>query len=172
MFPANNLFLQNDKLRKYICNYHINLIDINKPTDINRFKTDLQQIFGMLQCRKNKERMKDYFHENKAYFQNIDINTCTAFAEMLHSQELKRHIITLANGKETVDMCQALDELYQDGVNFGISQGISLGLQKLIETIQEFGGSKDDAISKVAEKFNLPYSDAVQNVEKHWKTTS
>ena len=40
-----------DLLRTYLLNYRVNLIDAGNMENINRFHTDLQQIFGVLQYR-------------------------------------------------------------------------------------------------------------------------
>ena len=44
-----------DILRTYLPNYRINLIDAGNVEHIDRFRTDLQQIFGVLQYRGKKE---------------------------------------------------------------------------------------------------------------------
>ena len=166
MFSPDNQILQNISLQKYISNYRINLIDGNNINDINRFQSDLQQIFGMLQCKKDKKKLQNYIQQNETYFKNIDMNTYQAFAELLHSEELMKKAAESASRKERLDMCQALKELYQDGVNQGISQGIT----SLIEATQEFGHTKEDAVFKIMEKFHLDRPSAIENVEKYWKT--
>lgn len=154
-----------ENLLQYIPNFHINLIDANHLENIHLFQSDLQYIFGMLQYRKDKDALQKYVQQNKSYFENLDIDTCYALAEFLNSNQLKEKAATLANGKEDVDMCQALRDLYNDGLSQGLSQG---RLHGVIETAQEFGLSKEDTILKVMNKFNIEYIDALEHVNTYW----
>ena len=48
-----------EALKQFVPNYHINVLDINQLQDISQYKTDLQVVFGMLKCRKEKEKIKN-----------------------------------------------------------------------------------------------------------------
>ncbi len=58
---------QREYLIPYISNYKINLIEPAKLEDLSCYKTDLQQVFGMLKYRKDKEKLIDYINKNKDY---------------------------------------------------------------------------------------------------------
>lgn len=47
-------------LKKYVQNYRINLIDVGNLKNLERFQTDLQEIFGMIQCKGSKEKLIEY----------------------------------------------------------------------------------------------------------------
>ena len=51
---------KNKILKKYVSNYRINLIDAGNIKDLENFYTDLQEIFGMLQCRQDKAQLLNY----------------------------------------------------------------------------------------------------------------
>lgn len=85
-------------------------------------------VFGMLKCRKNKEKLLHYVEQNRIYWENLDEETGDAVKVLLRSENLLK---TLPQNKAGgVNMCQALEELYQDGINEGISQGISQGINQ------------------------------------------
>lgn len=104
-------------LKKYVPNYTINLIDPRKLGDLSCFQTDLQMVFGMLKYRKRKDELLKYVQKNRSYFSSIDEESYHALRVMLGSEES----LKLVEEKEgEVNMCQALDELYQDGVEKGM----------------------------------------------------
>lgn len=66
-----------------------------------------------------------YVQENKDFFQKIDQDTYYAIRAFLHSEsKLKKALTKVENrGEERIDMCKALDDLY----NSGVEQGHTLG---------------------------------------------
>lgn len=105
-----------ETLKSYVPNYRINLVDVGNMEDIKRFKTDLQKIFGMLQYRGQMQELKNYIKENEDYFRNIDIETYQAAREFLHSKKMLKAYKTKQNGKGKIDMCKALEDLYNSGI--------------------------------------------------------
>lgn len=92
--------------------------------------------------------------------------------------------------EEVKSMCKALEELMKDELdacrNFGFKQGIEQGIERgieqgmeqgmvrgiksLIETCQELGLSKEETLIRVKNKFSLEEENAVESLEKYWKT--
>ena len=118
---------ENMILKKYVQNYRINLIDAGNLKNLERFQTDLQEIFGMIQCKGSKEKLIEYLREKEPYFRNVDEETYQAIREFLHSEKILKGQIKKEEGKETVDMCKALEDLYNDGIERGMEQGIEQG---------------------------------------------
>ena len=115
-------------LQKYVSNYRINLIEVNRIEDVTKYKSDLQMMFHMLEYRKDKRRLLEYTKEHSEYFQKLDSETLQAMAVLLNTGKL------LAKVKEKKgadgNMCQALEEYYQDGVQEGIEKGIEKGIEQ------------------------------------------
>ena len=109
-------------LKKLIPNYHINLLDINKLEDTSQYKTDLHIIFEMLKCRKDKKKIQSYIQENAEYFQHIDVDTYNVLRILLKAEKQLEEIKKM--DKEEIDMCEALQGIFDDGVELGIKQGI------------------------------------------------
>ena len=81
MFQINERLQNNETFQQYISNYKINIIDVGSLEAIERFRTDLQIVFGMVQYRGNTEN------------------------------KLKKILANVENkGEEKVDMCKALDD--------------------------------------------------------------
>ena len=113
-----------------IPNYRINLIDVNELAQNNSFKTDLQWIIGMLQYKDDKKALQKYINEHDDFFRKIDGDTLGAANALLGSRLVPKED---EQEKGEINMCKALDDLYQDGVNEGVSQGLRQGREQGIE---------------------------------------
>ena len=157
---------ENQKLlREYVPNYRINLVDAGNQEHLERFQSDLQEILGMLKCRGNKKELLDYMNKREEYFRNVDEETYQVMREFLHSEKMLKENVERIEGKETVDMCKALDELYNDGIEQGIERGMIRGT---IETMKEFNISMEEAIERISKKFEITKEQAKEEVEKYW----
>ena len=59
---------------------------------------------------------------NKEYFTSVDMETYQALRSFLHSEKMLKKF-TDSDKEVRIDMCQALEELYQDGVKDGEKAG-------------------------------------------------
>ena len=149
---------KNAVLKEYVPNYRINLIDAGNLEHLERFKSDLQEVLGMIQCRGDKESLLKYINDRKEYFQNVDEETYYVIREFLHSERMLKGNIEKSQGKGTVDMCKALEDLYNEGIVKGV-----------VETLFDCGIEKDVAIQKVMQKFEIPREQAEKDVESYWR---
>lgn len=160
-------------LKKYVPNYWINVFEADNVEDITCFKTDLQKIIGMLKCKKDKGKLIQYIQENEEFFGNVDYNTQQAIGEFLQSEQLAKKMVKRSDREESYNMCKALDDWYQEGVEKGREEMRSVmdevGIQNLIEASQEYGQSQEATISKLIEKYQLAQDVAVEKVTKYWK---
>ena len=159
-------------IKKYVPNYQINLVDAGNLEHLERFQSDLQEILGG-----NKKELLDYMNKREAYFRNVDEETYQVMREFLHSEKMLKEKVERMEGKETVDMCKALEELYNDGVEQGIEQGRKQGIEQgiecgmfrgTIEIMKEFGISMEEAIERIMKKFEITKEQAEKEVEKYW----
>ena len=161
---------KNTVLKEYVPNYRINLIDAGNLEHLERFKSDLQEVLGMIQCRGDKESLLKYINDRKEYFQNVDEETYYVIREFLHSERMLKENIEKSQGKETVDMCKALEDLYNEGIECGMERGMTCGMVKgVVETLRDFGIEKDAAIQRVMQKFKMSREQAEKDVESYWR---
>ena len=175
MFYNGSLLRKNEEFCRYVPNYHVNLIDVGNVEDVSRFHTDLQVIFGMLKCRQDAEKLREYVEQHREYFESVDLEKYQALRELLHSEKILRDV--RKDRKETkVNMCKALEDLYQNGVDTGREQGIEQGVERgrlqgiraLVETCRELGQTQETAGQKVAEKFSVPPEQAEEYAAAYW----
>lgn len=111
-----------DALRKCIPNYRMNLIDAGHMEEayLKKFSEDLQQVLGMLKYRKQKRELQKYIQKNEAYFSSVDVETYQALCSFLNMEKGLKEVEALQK-EEKINMCQAMEEWYQDAVEEGIT---------------------------------------------------
>ena len=111
-----------DALRKCIPNYRMNLIDAGHMEEVylKKFSEDLQQVLGMLKYRKQKRELQKYIQKNEAYFSSVDVETYQALCSFLNMEKGLKEVEELQK-EEKINMCQAMEEWYQDAVEEGIT---------------------------------------------------
>ncbi len=143
MFPAVSDEKMQKVLNEFVPNYRINLVDAGCVEQVERFHTDLQQVFGMLKCRNSKEELQQYIYRNQEYFSSVDVETYQALGEFLHMEKELEKMADVRKG-EKVDMCQALKEWYADGVEEGRNDGRAEILRELIGKKRKKGLSVEE----------------------------
>lgn len=160
-----------EMIKAYIPNYHINIIDPNNIRDFERFQTDLQVVLGMLQYRNDKSELLKYVMQHKEYFECVDQDTYNAIREFMNSEKVLKTIIG-EKEEVTVDMCKALQDLFDEGIEQGIEKGIEKGMEQgvraMIDTCKEFECSRDTTLQKLVEKIPLSEERASEYMEKYW----
>ena len=128
---------ERENLRKYIPNYRINLVDAERLQDINVFQTDLQYVLNMIKYRQKKEKILEYVKANRSYFQRLNIDTYQALSVFLNSEKWLEGI-NVPERKGEMDMCKALEDIYEDGKADGYKNGKEEGLtEKLREQVSK-----------------------------------
>ena len=146
-----------DVLRKYVPNYHINLLEVNKLENMSLFKTDLQVVLGMLKYRKDKKKIKQYIDENERYFKQIDIDTYNVLRVFLNAEKQLAKI----QSQEEVNMCEALQGIYDDGKLEGEQKGISV----MVATLKQLGQSNEFIIKTIMDNFDVTESEVEEYVK-------
>lgn len=136
-----------DVLKKYIPNYHINIVNPNYMSDLNVFKSDLQIIFGMLQCKKDKNTLRRYIDDNKEYFMSVNHKTAYAISAMINSDRLFNDLEDV-EGDE--NMCQAIEDIYSEGVDVGREETIRTTVTLLKDMC-----SVEDIVDKLVDYFKM-----------------
>ena len=77
---------------------------------------DLQVILTMLKYRKDKDGLRNYVNQNKKFFQKVDHETSQAMKAFLNMKHIPGET---ENKEETINMCKAIQEMYDDGVRQG-----------------------------------------------------
>ena len=159
MFQLEGTKEENEILEKYLPNYKINLVDAERLKDVEKFSDDLQVILTMLRYRDSKEELTDYINENKKFFQNVDYETSQAMKAFLNMKQIPGEA---EHKEEMIDMCKAIQEMYDDGVKDGIQQGVEQGRTELLKEQIQRKLKKEKTPDQIAEELE----ESVEVIEK------
>ena len=118
-----------DEIKRFIPNYHINLVEAARISNIDNYKSDLQNVFKMIQYKQDREKLLRYISENKDYFGKLDDDSYRMIKLLLKSDKLFEQVEEKEQEGER-NMCKALEDLYAEGIEQGIEQGIKQGIEQ------------------------------------------
>ena len=109
LFDMMDSDIQKHDYAKYIQNYHLHLIEPSKISDedLNKFDSSLREVLGCIKYAKDKNKLADFIHNNPRM--NIDISAARVIGAITNTP------IHFQKGDEQIDMCQAIEEMIQDG---------------------------------------------------------
>ena len=113
----------------------------------------------MLRYRDSKEELTDYINENKKFFQNVDYETSQAMKAFLNMKQIPGEA---EHKEEMIDMCKAIQEMYDDGVKDGIQQGVEQGRTELLKEQIQRKLKKEKTPDQIAEELE----ESVEVIEK------
>lgn len=155
-----------EKISDYIPNYHINLVDPKNMEKFEKFQTDLQQIFNMLQYKNDKDALLKYVMQNREYFENVDVETYYAIKEFLHSEKILKKVMS-DKKEDSVNMCKALQDLYEEGIEQGrkeAEENMSKALQDLYKEGVEQG--RKEVEENMSKALQDSYEEGVESGRK------
>ena len=79
-------------------------------------------------------------------------------------QKLIDHALELEQRGGQINMCNALEELRQEGVEEGRKEGI----RATVRTCRNFNISETDTVRNIMNEFSLSQEEAVNYVKKYW----
>ena len=113
---------------------------------------NLHEVMGMLKYRGDKEGLQKYIKENSSYFSNLDKDSYFAVGSFLKSKRLMKKIDAAGQGKERhLDMCKAIEDLYEDGIEKGIEKGIVQGKRDTALNLKKMGMAAEQIAQAVGE---------------------
>ena len=100
-------------IQNQIQNYSINLIEVRSFSDVEKFTTDLREVFGFLQNDGNKQQLEKYVHEHRETLINLEedaYDLICVMSDMRKLQELKSEL----RQEGGCNMCKGLEEIIED----------------------------------------------------------
>ncbi len=165
------------ELLPFISDYRINVIELskleNKDTEV--FRTDLKQVFNVIRCSNDGEKLEELLNGNSEY---NDMEP-DAFDLMDSYADLRRYGIKKnENEGGKVDMGNAMQQIVEKytvigetrGIRIGEERGEERGLDKgiiiFIEDKLEDGVDRDIIKDKLIKRFDLKPESAEQYIER------
>ena len=166
------------ELQNEVNDYKIHLCEVRKFENTEVFRTDVKQVFDCLRYAEEPDRLRELVANDPSY-RAMEPDTYDAIAEYTKTTELMR-VKTYHEKEGKVDMCRAITELVErgrregmeqgmeQGMERGIQQGLAQGIRGIVETIREFGSTKEEAARRLREKMKLSDEEAERYVGQYW----
>lgn len=122
-----------------MANYKINLVDVSDIGDLSVYHSDLREVLGFVKCRDSKKALLEYANTHKNFFEAVDYETVNAIGAMVQGGEQYVKMIRDGKKEEKVNMCKALEELWEDGVKTGEARGEARGIRKAVLLLRRVG---------------------------------
>lgn len=135
-----------EEIKRFIPNYHINLVEASRIENLNNYVSDLQYVFKMIQYKQDRIKLHQYINENKDYFGKLDEDTYQMIKMLLKSDKLLERIEE-KEPKGERNMCKALEDLYAEGKAEGVNLGVLKRNRELILKNHAVGMA-DEAIAE------------------------
>lgn len=142
--------IQDEHILKFAVDYRLNIISPAGMADgeFEKLQTDLREVMSYIKYAGNGEKLTEVVTGNKRFRRinrdtAIMINTLTGSKIKIHQRE------------ETVDMCVAIQQIEQRGLQQGRAEGRVEGIHNLIEVMRRLNLSRDVILYQVKLQYNL-----------------
>lgn len=145
------LLVEDDRLLPFIPDYKLNLItpaDI-ADTDFTKFHTELSPVLKYLKYSRSKDKLNEVVHTDPIY-RRLDRDS----AEMINI--VTGSSLRIEQGKESIDMCQAIEEMRAESRAEGRAEGEAKGILKTLVSLVKDGIL---TLSEAAKRANMTVED-------------
>ena len=100
-------------IQKQMKDYSINLIEVRNFSDVEKFTTDLREVFGFLQNDGNKQQLEKYVEKHREGLLSLEedaYDLICVMSDMKKLQELKSEL----RQEGGCNMCKGLEEIIED----------------------------------------------------------
>lgn len=100
------------------------------------------------------EELVGYVNQHREYFSKLDLDTYHAVQAFLNSETRLRQVMKDESEEDEIDMCKALQDLYEEGIEQGIRELIVRKYRKgvSIEEIADFVEMPCEKVQEIVEE--------------------
>lgn len=128
-----DMLTMDKELEPYVSNYKMNLFDYHDYEDFSFFKTENRELFEVLSCAKDEEKMDQLLSGNIERYRNLATDAVEVIFK-LTGIDLNILENVRKEGMEVVDMCKAWDDHKEAGRNEGRQEGVFTSIKNLMES--------------------------------------
>ncbi|MEG0377219.1 MAG: hypothetical protein RR614_01955, partial [Eubacterium sp.] len=107
-------------LDPFIGNYPMHLFEVNAIDHLENYTDDLMALFAFIKYQKERTKLVDVIEKHKDYFSHLSESTYSAIKNVVDISEIDAHIQNEKTLKGEINMCDALKEIRDEGVQQGV----------------------------------------------------
>ena len=174
-----------EKIEPLVSDYRMNLVQVRSSGKLCFSDPDVNMVFDMsrLIYARDYAKIKEVYSDH-----DIPADLGVVIGAITESQKLIDHALELEQRGGQINMCNALEELRQEGVEEGRQkgrregrlegrqegrqegrwEGILEGIRATVRTCRNFNISEADIVRNLMNEFSLSQEEAVNYVKKYW----
>ena len=162
-----------EKLKPLVSDYKMNLLQLRTSGSLRFHNSDVDTVFDLSRSiyERNFDKINTVY-KDKAISAELGV----VIGAITASQKLIDQALKSEKKGGQIYMCNALEELVNEGVQKGRKEGreegreegIQKGILANIRTCKTFNISKSDTIKNIIKEFSLSEYQAKEYVEKYW----
>jgi hypothetical protein len=121
---------EQEKYKSFVANYPLRLVTL-KEIQEECFRTGLRELVGVMKRSGDREKLLQYWEENRERFDGLDDETIETMGILIHQPDLKNY----RKEKGGLDMCKAFEDVKQEGKREGKLEGKADDIQLLLEEL-------------------------------------
>ena len=142
-----------DKLKPFLNNYKIHVLEIKRFHDIDCFQTDLREVFGFIQRSGSPDEERKFTFENREKFQELDEDAFDLITTVTNSKELELLKNEYQDERGKINMCEAILGM----IEAGRVEGRTEGEAKIVAMIRRKYDRKKNLLG-ISDELELDYS--------------
>ena len=145
------LLIKDERLLPFIPDYKLNLITPANidDTDFTKFHTELSPVLKYLKYSRSKDKLNEVVHTDPIY-RRLDRDSAEVINIVTGSN------LSIEQGKESIDMCQAIEEMRAESRAEGRAEGEAKGILKTLVSLVKDGIL---TLSEAAKRANMTVED-------------
>jgi len=140
---------KNQTLLRESTDYRLKLIEPKRmlKEEIEKFQTSMREVMLYMKASGNKQELLNLAREGK--LRKVDRAAAHLINAVSHSK------LKIEKGKETIDMCKAIEGIREDARIEGVAQGIEQGIEKTQKEVSLRMAAEGMAVSLIARLINV-----------------
>ena len=112
-----------DKVKDLLNDYRIHILGVRRIQELDRYQTDLREVFGFIQKSGDKAAVINFAFENAEKFQKLEEDAYDVISILTGSKELETMKEKYREKGGKINMCEAIRGLIEEGKAIGLSLG-------------------------------------------------
>ncbi len=148
--------------------YPLYVLEVGSYPHVERFRTDLRLVCGFLQNADNKEKLRKFADAEREELEELAEDAYDLISVLSDTVELERLKEKNQTGRETVNMCKAIDDMITDAKNEGIFRGIREGREEMLRELIQKKLARNLEVKSIARELEMDV-EAVRKIAEELK---
>jgi len=134
-----------DKVKDLLNDYRIHILEVRRIQELDRYQTDLREVFGFIQKSGDKAAVINFAFENAEKFQKLEEDAYDVISILTGSKELETMKEKYREKGGKINMCEAIRGLIEEGKAIGLSLGDQGRSQTVARNMNARGFTAEEA---------------------------